>query len=90
MPQDLNSRIRKNVIGRLIAACVILFAAGPALATDEPVSQAKPAVTIPPAMECSSCTRRHQALVKARKQRGEKQPAPADESERVKPTSPEE
>jgi len=76
MHPTVNSRPWLNAAGCLIAAVLLVFAAGPALSSDDRDIKAKKVDTLPPAAECGSCTRRHQALAKARKLRNQKKAVP--------------
>lgn len=74
--------------GWLMAAGFYLFTSGPALASDERNNQARQADALPPAAECGSCTRRHQALAKAKKRRELKQAIPVSKPKESVPIPP--
>lgn len=76
MHQTVNSRPRVTAAGCLIAAGLFAFPAGPALSSDDRDVGAKQVDVLPPAAECGSCTRRHQALAKAKKLRDRKKAVP--------------
>jgi len=76
MHLTVNSRPWLNAAGCLIAAGLLVFATGPALSSDGRDIKAKKVDTLPPAAECGSCTRRHQALAKAKKLRDRKKAIP--------------
>lgn len=76
MYEIANLRSRWQVRGWLTAAGLCLIMGGPGLASDDRSTQVQKADTLPPAAECGSCTRRHQALAKAKKRREQKQAIP--------------
>ena len=85
MVRTLFRRRSGLIMSMTLAGCFVTFSAGYLLASEDVKHAPKLTNPIVPVAECGSCTRRHQALAKAKKLREKKRLAPAT-PEKTTPT----
>jgi hypothetical protein len=77
MVRSLTRQTSALMMSLIQAACFVVFSTGHLLACDDVKHTPGLNDPIAPAADCSSCTRRHEALAKAKKLREKKRLAPA-------------